>query len=205
LIIICLFIYVYFSPESVIRPNNNIQMPSSDLTYDPYRFRRLNDQDSITTRPRNVAKVEPYLMNTNTVRPLYQSSQPIMEPTGVTSKARINLNSVGNTPVNSSTSSSAGSLGGMIRHSDFLMSNSAYSKPHPQPLSNSSSSYTTPPILLSESLSHGSLHQLPAANIPSYNGHITGLSSLNNNSQEKYQSVIQRDFHPSMVKIINRL
>jgi hypothetical protein len=183
-------------------------MPSSDLSYDAYRFRRLNDQDSITTRPRNIAKVEPYLMSTNTVRLLYQSSQPIMEPTGVTSKARINLNSMGNTPVNSSTSSSAGSLGGMIRHSDFLMSNPTYSKPPPpptQPLSNSSSSYTTPPMLLSESLSHGSLHQLPAPNIPSYNGHITGLSSLNNNSQEKYQSAIQGDFHSSMVKIINRL
>jgi len=190
-------------------------MPSSELSYDAYRFRRLNHQDSApaptstTTRPRNIAKVEPYSMNTNTVRPLYQSlspSKPTMETTGVPSKARINLNSVGNTPTNSSTSSSAGSLGSMIRHSDFIMPNPAYSKPLSQPLSNSPSSYTTPPILLSESLSHGSLHQLPNANIPSYNGHTTtGLHSLKNNSQEKYQSYIQGDFPSSMVKIINIL
>lgn len=183
-------------------------MPTTELSFDAYRFRRLNDQESLTnTRPRNIAKIEPYSMNINAVRPLYQSSS-ILQPTpeittatttAVPSKARINLNSIGNTPTNSSTSSSAGSLGGMIRHSDFLMSNSAYSNLVPQPPSNSSS-YTTPPILLSESLSHGSLHQLPSANIPSYNGHTsTGMSSLKNNSQDKYQSSIQGDFHSSMV------
>jgi hypothetical protein len=187
----------YSSPESVNRSNNSIQMPSSELSFDAYRFRRLNNQDSGPTRPRNIAKVEPYSMNTNTMRPLYQSSQPITEPTVVPSlKARSHLNSMGNTPINSSTSSSAGSL----RHSDFLISNSAYSKPypypHPQPTS-ASSSYPIPPILLSESLSHGSLHQLPAANIPSYNGHATGLPSLKNNSQDKYHS------QSSMVRIIN--
>ena len=49
-------------------------MPSSDLSFDAYRFRRLNDQDQMTsTRLRNVAKVEPYSINTNMVRPLYQS------------------------------------------------------------------------------------------------------------------------------------
>jgi hypothetical protein len=191
----------YFSPESVNRSNNSIQMPSSELSYDAYRFRRLNDQDSNTTRPRNIAKVEPYSMNTNLIRPLYQSSQPITETSVVPSpKARIHLNSMGNTPTNSSTSSSAGSL----RHSDFLIPNSAYLKPHPQPLSHSSSSYTTPPILLSESLSHGSLHQLPAANIPPYNGHTTGLPSSKNHSQDKYQSSTLRDFQSSMVRIINR-
>lgn len=180
-------------------------MPTTEHSFDAYRFRRLNEQDSLITRPRNVAKVEPYSMNINTVRPLYPSSmsQPSTEPTiGVPSKARINLNSMGNTPTNSSTSSSAGSLGGMIRHSDFLMSNSAY----PNLIPNTSSSpYPTPPNLLSESLSHGSLHQLPSANIPSYNGHTTtGMSSLKNNPQDKYQSSIQGDFHSSMVTKTNR-
>jgi hypothetical protein len=178
-------------------------MPVSELSYDAYRFRRLNDPDQITARPRNVAKVEPYSINTNTVRPLYQSSQPITT-TAAPSKARIILNSMGNTPTNSSTSSSAGSLGGMIRHSnirhsDFLVPNPAYS----QPLSNSSS-YRTPPILLSESLSHGSLHQLPIANIPSYNGCTNTLTSSTNNSQEKYRSSRKGDFHSSMVRLINR-
>jgi len=185
-------------------------MPATEVSFDAYRFRRLNDQDSLITRPRNVAKVEPYSMNINPVRPSYPSSsisQPSTETTiGVPSKARINLNSMGNTPTNSSTSSSAGSLGGMIRHSDFLMSNSAYSNLIPQPPSNSSSSlYPTPPILLSESLLHGSLHQLSSANIPSYNGHTTtGMSSLKNNPQEKYQSSIQGDFYSSMVTRTNR-
>ncbi len=175
-------------------------MPSSELSCDAYRFRRLNEPTSNTARPRNIAKVEPYSMNTNTVRPLYQSSQTPVETTVVPSKARINLNSMGNTPTNSSTSSSAGSLGGMIRHSDFLTLIPAYLKPLPQPLSHSSSSYTTPPILFSESLSHDSLHQLPTANIPSYNGSTNGLPSSKTNSQDKYQSSIQRDFHPSMVR-----
>jgi hypothetical protein len=176
-------------------------MPSSDISYDAYRFRRLNDQDPSQQRPRNIAKVEPYSMNTSAIRPLHQSSQLITEPTVVpTLKARIQLNSMGNTPTNSSTSSSAGSF----RHSDFVIPNPAYSKPHPQPTSSSSPPYPTPPILLSESFSHGSLHKLPIANIPSYNGHTTGLPSSKNNSQDKYQSSIQRDFQPGMVRIIDR-
>jgi hypothetical protein len=168
-------------------------MPKSEISYDAYRFRRLNDQNSVSTRPRNIAKVEPYSINPNTIRPLYQSPSntiPTITP-AVPTKARINLNSMGNTPTNSSTSSSAGSLGGMIRHSDFLMPYPAYSIP---------SSYPTPPILFSESLSHGSLHQLPAANMPSYNGRTTGFPF-----QQKYSSSMQGDFQSSMVRIINRL
>ncbi len=190
-----LFIYlsVYFSPESVNRSNNSVQIPSTEFSFDAYRFRPLNNQDSIGIRPKNIAKVEPYSMNTNTVRPLYQTTT---ETTVVPSKARINLNSLGNTPINSSTSSSAGSLGGVIRHSDFLLPNPTYSKPLPNV-----SSYATSPILLSESLSH----QLSTANVPSSNGHTTGLISSKNTSQEKYQSSIQGDFHSSLVRIINRL
>ena len=113
-------------------------------------------------------------------RPLYQ---PTIETTVVSQpKARINLNSMGNTPVNSSTSSPAGSFGGgMIRNSDFLMPIPAYSRP----LSNSPSSYTTSPILPPpEPFAHGSLHQLPAAyNIPSSNGHTTNFPSSKNNFQ----------------------
>ncbi|CAF2819700.1 unnamed protein product [Rotaria sp. Silwood2] len=189
-------------------------MPVSELSHDAYRFRRLNDQESTTIRPRNVAKVEPYSINTNAVRPLYQStSQPMTTTTTITTaattttsavplKARINLDSMGNTPTNSSTSSSAGSLGGMIRHpnvhhSDFLTPNPAYPTLSSQPLSKSSS-YIAPPILLSESLSHGLLHQLPSANIPSYNGRTTSLASSTNNFQRKYSSPKQGEFHSSM-------
>jgi len=189
-------------------------MPSSELSYDAYHFRRLNDQDQMTTtRLRNVAKVEPYSINTNMVRPLYQSSSTQPISTTVPSKARIILNSMGNTPTNSSTSSSAASLGGTIRHpnvrhSDFLVPNPAYSTPPPpptsQPLSNSSSSYTTPPstsILLSESLSHGPTHRLANTNNTSlYNGRSTGLTSSTNNSPQKYQSSIQGDVHSGKVK-----
>ncbi|CAF0986323.1 unnamed protein product [Rotaria sp. Silwood1] len=208
------------SPELGSRPNNSSLMPSSELSHDAYCFRRLNDHDSTTIRPRNVAKVEPYSINTNTVRPLYQStSQPMTMTTTTTTtapaaittttatvavplKARINFDSMGNTPTNSSTSSSAGSLGGMIRHpnvhhSDFLTPNPAYPTLSSQPLSNSAS-YITPRMLLSESLSHGSLHQLPSANIPSYNGRTTGLTSSTNNFQQKYPSPTQGEFHSSM-------
>ena len=186
-------------------------MPKADVSFDAYRFRRLNDQNSTPTRPRNIAKVEPYSINPNTIRSPYQlssSPQPniITTATTIPTKVHINLNSMGNTPVNSSTSSSAGSLGGgMVRHSDFLTPNPAYPIPPSQPLSNSSSPYPTPPILFSESLSHGSLHQLPAANIPSYNGRTMGLPSSTNNFQEKYSSSMHGGFQPSMVRIINRL
>jgi len=184
-------------------------MSSSDLSYDTYRFCRLNDHDSITTRPRNIAKVEPYSINTNTVRPLYQSSlQPVTMTTAVVpSKARISLNSMENTPTNSSTSSSAGSHGGRLRHSniqhsDFLTPNPPYPTPPLQPVSNSPS-YITPPILLSQSLSHGSLHQLPAANSPSYNERTTGLTSSTTNFRQIYPSSTQGGSHSSMVSIIN--
>jgi hypothetical protein len=189
-------------------------MPSSELSYDAYRFRRLNDPDQMTpaTRLRNVAKVEPYSINTNMVRPLYQSTS-LSQPTSTTvpSKAHMIPNSTGNTPTNSSTSSSAASLGGTIRHpnirhSDFLIPNPSYSTAPPpyvsQPLSNSSS-YTTPPstsILLSESLSQGSANRLPN-NTPLHNGRSTGLIPSTNNSPQKYQSSIQGDFYPGKVKI----
>jgi hypothetical protein len=193
-------------------------MPSSELSYDAYRFRGLNDHDQMTTtRLRNVAKVEPYSINTNMVRPLYQSSQPIT--TTVSSKGRNILNSMGNTPTNSSTSSSAASLGGTIRHpnvrhSDFLTPNPAYSTAPPpshtsQPLSNSSS-YTTPPstsILLSESLSQISPQQLSNTNNNSlYNPRSTALISSSPNSPQKYQSSsTQGDFYSGKVKIIEIL
>lgn len=190
-------------------------MPSSELSYDAYRFRRLNDHDQIsTTRQRNIAKVEPYSINTNMVRPLYQSSslsQPIS--TTVPSKPRTILNSMGNTPTNSSTSSSAASLGGTIRHpnvrhSDFLVPNPAYSlapPPHTSQALSNSSTYTTPPstsLLLSESLSHGSSHRLPNTNTTLLsNGRSTAaLSSSINNSSQKYQSSTQGDFLSNKVK-----
>jgi hypothetical protein len=198
-------------------------MPSSDLSFDAYRFRRLNDHDQMTsTRLRNVAKVEPYSINTNMVRPLNQSllSQPTITttPTTVPSKPRIIPNSIGNTPTNSSTSSSVASLGATIRHpnvrqSDFLVPNPSYSTPPPpprhisQPLSNSSS-YTTPPstsILLSESLSHGSPHRLSNTNNSSlYNGRSPSLASSTNNSQQKYRPSIQGDIYSTKVKYINQ-
>jgi len=165
-------------------------MPSSELSYDAYRFHRLNDTDQLTstmpaTRLRNVAKVEPYSINTNMVRPLYQSAQP-------TSTAHIHLNSTGNTPTNSSsTSSSVGSLGNTIRHpnvrqSDFLIPNPEYSKTPSYSQSkakSNSSSYTTPPsttsVLLSESLSNMSTHRLPSTpnNTSLHNGCSIGLNS----------------------------
>ncbi len=189
-------------------------MPSSELSYDAYRFRHLNNQDQMTTtRLRNVAKVEPYSINTNMVRPLYQSSsssQPISTP--VPSKSRNILNSMGNTPTNSSTSSSVASLGSTIRHpnvrqSDFLVPNPVYSTAPPphksRPLSNSSS-YTTPPstsILLSESLSHGSANRLLNTNNTLLsNERSTGFISSTNNSPQKYQSSTQGDFHSNKVK-----
>ena len=200
-------------------------MPSSELSYDAYRFHRLNDQDQMTTtRLRNVAKVEPYSINTNMVRPLYQSSS-ISQPTSSTvpTKGRTVLNSMGNTPTNSSTSSSAASLGGTIRHpnvrnSDFLVPNPAYSTAPPphttttsQTVSNSSS-YTTPPstsILLSESLSHTSPQRLINTNTNnsfSQNGRSTALnSSLNNNSPQKYQSSTQGDFLSGKVKFKQKI
>ena len=196
-------------------------MPASELSHDAYRFRRLNDHDPITTattRLRNVAKVEPYSINTNTIRPLYQSSSSQLTaaattpPTTVPAKARIILNSVGNTPSNTSTSSSAGSLGGTIRHqnvrhSDFLMPNPAYSTPIPpptsQPLSNSSS-YAVPqstPISYSEALSHGSLHRLPNKNTNTalYNGRSPSATSSIDNSQQKLRPSIKTDLYSTKV------
>jgi hypothetical protein len=189
-------------------------MPSSELSYDAYRFRRLNDSAPMTTttRLRNVAKVEPYSINTNMVRPLYQSSS-LSQPTTVSSKAHMIPNSTGNTPTNSSTSPSAVSLGAIIRHpnirnSDFLTPNPSYSTAPPpppphvsQPLSNSSS-YTTPPstsILLSESLSQGSVNRLPS-NTSLHNGRSIGLIPSTNNSPQKYQSSTQGDLYPGKVK-----
>ena len=188
-------------------------MPTSDLSYDAYRFRRLNDSDqqmSTATRLRNVAKVEPYLINTNTVRPLYPSSSisttaPTVPP--APAKARVVLNSTGNTPTNSSTSSSAASLGNTIRHpnilhSDFLIPNPSYSAAPPpshtsQTLSNSSSYATPPSTLLSESLSQGSTQRLMNNNNSLHNGRSTGLI----NPPQKYQSPpTQGDFHSSKVK-----
>lgn len=180
-------------------------MSPSELAYDTYRLCRLNDPDSTGARSKNIAKVEPYSINTNPVRPLYPSSlQPITMTTTTAStvpaKTRINLNSMENTPTNSSPSSSIGASQNIrIRqpashHSDFLVPNPAYPTPSPPPLSNSSS-HTAAPILLSESLSHGSLQQLPT-----YNGRSTGLTASRNNSPS-----IPADFHSSMVRMIHTL
>lgn len=55
-------------------------MPSSEVVCDSYHFRRSNEQDQVplsmnsASRLKNVAKVEPYSINTNIIRPLYQSS-----------------------------------------------------------------------------------------------------------------------------------
>ncbi|UJR20854.1 hypothetical protein I4U23_023964 [Adineta vaga] len=201
------------SLESVNRPNNSNRMSPSELAYDTYRMLRLNDHDSINTRTKNIAKVEPYSIHTNTVRPLYPSSSTLKPitmtnttatttttTTDLPSKARISLNSIQNTPTNLSTSSS--SMSSKIRqsnnhHSDFLVPNTRFSPSSPAPLSNSSS-YTTPPVLLSESLSHGSLHHLPTINSSLFNGRPTGLTSSRNNSPS-----IQPDFHSSMHTLNN--
>lgn len=201
-------------------------MPSSELTYDAYRFRRLNEQDPVTgTRSRNVAKVEPYSINTNMLRPLYQlSSSSQATNTTQPSKTHNIPNSIGNTPTNSSTSSSVASLCGTIRHpnvrnSDFLMPNPAYStQPTPppppppppppshtsQPLSNSSS-YVTPPstsMLLSESLIHGSSRRLPSTNNNSsfYNALSNSLTSSMSNNQLKYRSPTKQDAFSTNVR-----
>ncbi|CAM4895290.1 unnamed protein product [Rotaria socialis] len=200
------------SPKSVSHPNNSDLMPSSELSYDAYRFRRLNDQDSTVVRPRNVAKVEPYSINTNTVRSQFQSTpstfqSPSISTTNMTTpvvptKPRTNLDSMGNTPTNSSTSSSIGSLGGIIRHpnilhSDFLTPNPIYPTSTSQPLSNNSL-YTKPSILSAEPLSQDSLQQLPTANSPPYNERTIGLTSAPNTFQQQYPSSIKGDFYSSM-------
>ena len=210
---------MYFSLELINRPNSSSLTPSPDRSYHYYRSRLLNEQEPIMTRSKNIAKVEPYSINTNTNRPLNQPTTKATTTTAATTtttttttvaplKARINLDSMGNTPTNSSTSSSAGSLGGMINpshisYSDFLVPNPAYQTLPSQSLSNFSS-YKTLPILLSESLSHGSLHQLPAINSSSYNLHTTGLTSSINNFQQTYPSLTQGDIRSSVVRIINR-
>lgn len=199
-------------------------MPTSEITHDAYRFRRLHEQDQMAkTRLKNVAKVEPYSVNTNLVRPLYQlaASQPTTTTTTTTSttstmapsKTRTTQNNVINSLTNSSTSSAA-SLTGTIRHpnvrnSDFLVPNPTYSTTVPppplhqsQPLSNSSS-YITPPtsLLLSESLSHVSPQRIPHTNHTSLpNGRSTNLAATVNNFKEKYQSSTQPDFHSGKVK-----
>lgn len=172
-------------------------MPSSELSSDAYRFHRSLDHDPSSARPRNVAKVEPYSFNTN------MATSP--------SKARIILNSMGNTSSNSSTSSSAASLAGMNRQSNACQSD--FLVPHPaahlippaaapsQSLSNSS--YTTPPMLLSESLMHGSLHRLPAVENALYNEHPTGLAFSSNNAQQKYRSLTQADLRARIVRLVD--
>ncbi|CAM4930060.1 unnamed protein product [Rotaria socialis] len=200
------------STDSLNRSNSSSLMPSSELSYDAYRFRRLNEHDQMTrTRLRNVAKVEPYSINTNMVRPLYQSSSSKLMATTIMaqSQSRTALNSMGNTSTNSSTSSAA-SLSGTIRHpnvrdSDFLVPNPAYSTPPPPQLSHTchppstSSSLATPlttSMLLSESLSHGSPRRLPNTSNPSlFNAHSNSLASSVNNSKQRYQSSTQPDLH----------
>ena len=190
-------------------------MSPSELAYDTYRMCRLNEHDLINTRTKNIAKVEPYSINTNTVRPHYQSSSAILQPVSMTNKlpaittttttaaaaipsmGRINLNSMENTPTNSSMNSNIRQP--HVHHSDFLVPNPSYPKPSPPPLSNSSS-YTTPPVLLSESLSHGSLHQLPTVASSSFNGRTAGLTSSRHNSP-----LMQADFQSSIVRSINSL
>ena len=212
--------YRYFSSESASRPQHSTGMPSSELSHDAYRFRRLNGNDPTTARPKNIAKVEPYSINTH--RPLYQPSatQPITVASTITvntpSKARAMQNSLGHTPTNSSASSSAGSLAGMMRqpkilHSDFLEPNPAYSArsiPLPcrttsQSLSHSSS-YTAHPMLLSESLSHGSLHRLPVTHTFFDDEPTYSLTSSRQHPQEKHRSSVQGKFHSSIVRRVNQ-
>ncbi|CAF1131336.1 unnamed protein product [Adineta steineri] len=186
-------------------------MSSSDLSYDTYRVCRLNDHDLITPRSKNVAKVEPYSINTITNRPHYQSSSALQSipmttattTAAVPSKTRISHNSIENVQTNLSTSSSIASHGGIIRHpnvhhSDFLM---PYPIPSLQPLSNSSS-YTTPSKLLSDSHSYGSLQQLPTINSSLYNGRNTDFISSKNNSPQSYSTSMQSDLH-SNTNILN--
>ncbi|CAF1583217.1 unnamed protein product, partial [Adineta ricciae] len=214
------------STESLNRLNQSNQMPTSELSHEAYRFRRLNDHDQMTnstTRLRNVAKVEPYSINTTMNRPLYQASStqmtahnipPPPRTTSASAKARIILNSVGNTPTNTSTSSSAASLGGVIRHqnvrqSDFLIPNPSYSTPAAktitvpapppshtfQPFS-SSSSYPAPQST-SMSSSHGPPHQLSNNNNKTllYNGRSASVASSLNPTQQKYRPSTKIDLY----------
>lgn len=216
-------------------------MPSSELSYDSYRIHRLNDQDQIsgsspsTSRLRNVAKVEPYSINTNMVRPLYQSSvssSPLKPSTKIipapaatsttTTQAfqqRAGLNSVANPSAPASISSSAAPVSGLIRHpnvrqSDFLVPNPTYSTATPtqtvsqraQSLSNSSS-YATPPktMTLSESLSQIE-PQRSTNNHAYYPGQSKGLvPSINDFPQKPRPLSTQADFRGNKVMIYHCL
>lgn len=171
--------------ESVNRSNYmNIPMAVTEISPDAYRFRRLNEQDPSGIRSKNIAKVEPYQMNTSTnaIRPLYQSSSNSQTTaTGVipSSKACINLNSMGNTPVNSS-SSSAGSLGnGLIRNSDFILPNPVVQYPKTQPI---------PPNFYPNQPSIFAMDSRPHGSLP---------SSSKNHFQDPYQTIPHNDFHSS--------
>ena len=225
-------------------------MPSSELSYDAYRFRRLNGPDPMkssvnpTSRLKNIAKVEPYSINTNMVRPLYQpttspssSSQPstkittpalttrsttavVPSSSAVLSQGHSTLNSMGNTPTPSSTSSSsAGSLTGMIRHpnirqSDFLVPNPTYSTVPPFPTNlmdtfqsvSNSSNYSPAPstsMRLSESLSQDPSQSYLRHQTAFQNGRSTSLASSINEHQQKQRMLPNEDFHPNKV-IINQ-
>ncbi|CAF3541406.1 unnamed protein product [Adineta steineri] len=208
------------STEPLSRPDNSNIMPSSELSYDAYRFRRMNDHNQMASttaaRPKNIAKVEPYSINTNTVRPLYplSSSQLIgtpTTPTTIPSKTRIVLNSVGNTSSNTSASSSAGSLGGTIHHqnvrySDFLTPNPTFSTPTPlssshisQPQPNSSSYIPnqSTSMSLSETLSHGSLQRLPNNNNTTllHNARSTNIVPSLNDPTQRFRSPTKSDLY----------
>ena len=208
------FIFLSFISDISTHSNNSSTMPSSEFSIDSYCFHCFNDHDSIMNgRQRNAAKIGPYLINTNMVRPLYQSLSSQAITTTAPLKSRSTLNSMGNTLTNSSTSSSIVSLGGTIRHpnihqSDFLVPNPSYSTSFPaktQPLSNSSS-YATPPstsMLLSESLSQEISHRLSNTNhISLSNEHHTNLMTSKNNSPIKYPLHVRIDLHSGKVELI---
>lgn len=211
-------LFISFSPESVSRA-----MPSSELSYDAYRFHRSNDYDPMGhNRPKNIAKVEPYSINTTNNR-----SQPATTTTAMTqnfvstpppNQARSFLNSMGTTSTNSSSSTS--SLLGMNRHanvlqSDFLVPHRAHSPrfvaPPPPPVPPAISQPSYPPaqpsspssiLFLSESVPHSSLHSLAVANHSLSHTPTARLLSSNKNSTEKSRSLTPRDFYSHSVRTI---
>ena len=159
-------------------------MPTSDLSYDAYRFHRSIDMDPlVAVRPtKNVAKVEPYSIH---------SANNRLEPPPT--KARIFLNSMGTSSAHSSSSTS--SLSGMTRHSnvvlqsDFLVPHRAYSPrfvaPPPPPTAPSSAG---PMLFLPGS------PRLTNADLSLANGHTSRALLSTMNSSAKSRSLTPRDF-----------
>jgi hypothetical protein len=162
-------------------------MPSTyDHPFDAHRFPRTIDLDPMTIRPKNVAKVEPYSISNDAHRSAYPSpSGPINTNDSLnnSTKARIIPNSMENT----STSSSAASLAGMIRRpnalqSDFLVPNPAYF------LSQSPSrSELMPSLHSSEPFTYGSLYPSAGSARSLRDEHQPGFLSSNRILNGKYR------------------